>query len=131
MLNTLDQRVPGLKERVVFCSLGTPLTNEHYLYAHQGNLYGIDKSRRQVGPGAFPIQTEIDNLLMCGASTLSHGVSGATSTGLTAARRILKCKLSDLLMMDGPELQIFPSEDPSLWPPKQRRRMRSQGILVE
>jgi phytoene dehydrogenase-like protein len=63
---------------VVFWSLGTPLTNEHFVNATRGNLYDTAKTRGQVGPGAFPVQTEIDGLLMCGASTLSHGVSGAT-----------------------------------------------------
>jgi all-trans-retinol 13,14-reductase len=115
--------VPGISKHVVFWSLGTPLTNEHFVNATKGNLYGIAKTRGQVGPGAFPVQTEIDGLLMCGASTLSHGVSGATASGLAAAKKILNCRTSDLLTMSGPELRIFPSEHPNEWPEDLQKRI--------
>ncbi len=97
LFQSLEQRVPGISQHVVFWSLATPLTNEHYINATRGNLYGIEKSRKQVGPWAFPVQSEIEGLLMCGASTESHGVAGVTGSGLTAARTILKCRTSELL----------------------------------
>ena len=108
--------MPGIREHVVFCDLGTPLTNQHYLAAHQGNLYGTAKSPFQMGPLAFPIKAPLDGLWLCGASTLSHGVAGATASGLAAAKGILRCRTSDLLQQNGPELQIYPSEDISQWP---------------
>ena len=77
----------------------------------------------QVGPGAFPIQTEIPGLYMVGASTLSHGVAGATSSGLAAARKILGCRTADLLTQNGPELRIYPSEDPGAWPAALQERI--------
>jgi all-trans-retinol 13,14-reductase len=123
MLAALDKRVPGLRESLVFCDLGTPLTNEHYVNATDGNLYGIAKSRFQVGPGAFPIKSEIEGLYMVGASTISHGVAGATSTGLAAARAILNCRTRDLLTQNGPELKVYPSEDVSQWPDHLQRRI--------
>lgn len=119
----LDQRVPGLSKHVVFWDLATPLTNVHYLNATQGNLYGIAKSPDQVGPGAFPIQSEIPGLLMCGASTLSHGVAGATMSGLAAARKILQCRTADLLQQNGPPLPLYPAEDLSQWPEDLRKRI--------
>ncbi|RZJ54709.1 MAG: NAD(P)/FAD-dependent oxidoreductase, partial [Flavobacterium sp.] len=61
--------------------------------------------------------TEINNLYLCGASTLSHGVTGATYSGIEAAARILGCTQNDLLMPDETqELRIFDAEDPSSWP---------------
>ncbi|MBK9091214.1 MAG: NAD(P)/FAD-dependent oxidoreductase [Anaerolineae bacterium] len=123
MIQGLERRIPGLSKHVVYWSLGTPLTNEHYINATAGNLYGIAKSRSQVGPGAFPIRTEIEGLLMVGASTLSHGVAGVTASGLAAARRLLHCRTADLLRMNGPELRIYPSEDPSQWPPHLQERI--------
>lgn len=116
LFQSLEQRVPGISRHVVFWSLATPLTNEHYINATRGNLYGIAKSPRQIGPWAFPVQSEIDGLLMCGASTESHGVAGVTGSGLTAARTILKCRTSELLTQRGPELRIYPSEDITQWP---------------
>ena len=123
MLAALDKRVPGLRDSLVFCDLGTPLTNEHYINATNGNLYGIAKSRFQIGPGAFPIKSEMDRLYTVGASTISHGVAGATATGLAAARAILNCRTRDLLAQNGPELKIYPSEDVTKWPEHLQRRI--------
>ena len=123
MFQFLEKRVPGISQHVVFYSLGTPLTNTHYINATQGNLYGTAKSRTQVGPGSFLIQTEFEGLLMCGASTQSHGVAGATLSGLSAARAILGCRTSDLLKQNGPELAIYPSEDVAAWPPHLQAKM--------
>ncbi len=115
MLKALDKRFPGIRESVVFKNLGTPLTNEYYINATRGSLYGIAKSRRQVGPGAFPIRSEIEGLYLCGASTLSHGVAGATVTGLSAAKSILRCRMSDMLKHKGRSLVIHPAEDIAYW----------------
>ncbi|MCP4426594.1 MAG: NAD(P)/FAD-dependent oxidoreductase [Chloroflexi bacterium] len=124
MLSVLDQRIPDFSKHVVFKELGTPLSAEHYLNATRGNLYGIDKSRFQVGPWAFSNKTEIDGLWLCGASTpAGHGVAGATASGLQTAAQILGRRTSQLLTQNGPELPIYPSEDPSQWPAKLRRRM--------
>ncbi len=124
MLKTVDKIVPGLRDNLVYCNLGTPLTNEYYLNATQGNIYGVAHSRRQAGPFAFPYRTEIEDLWMCGASTpAGHGVAGASLSGLMVAKGILKCRLSDLLQADGPELTIYPSEDSSLWPDRLQRRI--------
>ena len=123
MFRALDRRVPGLSKHVIFWSLGTPLTNEHFINATRGNLYGIAKSPKQVGPGAFPVKSEIDGLYLCGASTLSHGVSGVTYSGLAVARKILGCRTADLLTQDGPPLRIYPSEDVSQWPAELQARI--------
>jgi len=116
MFKGLEKRIPGISEHVTFWNLGTPLTNKHYLNVTQGNLYGIEKSVDQVGPWAFSTKTEFEGLLMCGASTLSHGVAGATATGLSAAKVILGCSTAELLTQNGEPLAIYPSEDSSQWP---------------
>ncbi len=125
MFEALEKRIPGISKHVVFWNLATPLTNEHYINATRGSLYGIEKNRRQVGPGAFPTQTEIEGFLMCGASTLSHGVAGAQSSGLAVARKILKCSNDDLFNQDGPEIQIYPSDDISQWPENLQKRIHT------
>ena len=106
MLDYLEKRVPGIKDSVVFKDLATPLTNAHFINSHNGNIYGTDKITKQIGPFGFNTKTEIKNLYLCGASTLSHGVAGVTGTGLRAAATILNCKTKDLLKQDGPELKI-------------------------
>lgn len=118
MLDFLEKRVPGISDSVVFKDLATPLTNAHYINSHKGNLYGTDKITKQMGPFGFNTKTEIKNLYLCGASTLSHGVAGVIGTGLRAAATIFNCKTKDLLKQNGPELRIYPCDDISKWPDK-------------
>jgi phytoene dehydrogenase-like protein len=127
MFQGLEKRVPGLSQHIVYWSLGTPLTNAHYLNATRGNLYGTDKTPSQVGPRGFSNQTEFEGLWMCGASTQSHGVAGVTQSGLATARAILQCRTSDLLKQNGPELKIYPSEDVSQWPENLQKRIAERS----
>ena len=60
MLDMIDPLIPGLRDHMLLCELGTPLTNEYYVSSHRGNLYGTAKSASQIGPFGFPIKTEID-----------------------------------------------------------------------
>lgn len=96
MLSVLEKRIPGIREKIAFSELGTPLTNVHYLQNHLGNMYGIAKSVKQSGPLAFHPETKFENLFLCGASTMGHGVAYSANTGITAASRILKCKPTSL-----------------------------------
>ncbi len=123
MVRGLEKHVPGLSKHIVFYSLGTPLTNEHYLNATRGNLYGIEKSPSQVGPWAFSPRTEFEGLYLCGASTLSHGVAGVTQSGIDAAKAVLNCRTSDILTQHGASLTFLSSEDVSAWPENLRKKM--------
>jgi phytoene dehydrogenase-like protein len=127
MFKGLEKRIPGISKHVTFWDLGTPLTNKHYLNATQGSLYGIEKSVEQIGPRGFSTKTEFKGLLMCGASTMSHGVAGVTSTGLSAAKTLLGCSRDDLLTQNGPPLSIYPSEDTSQWPNYLQKKIE-QGL---
>ena len=131
MVKGLDKRVPGLNKHIVFWDLGTPLTNVHYLNATRGNLYGISKTPRQVGPFAFPVKTEIDGLYMVGASTTSHGVAGVTASGLACAQQILGVGLSEILSQNGPEIEIYPSEDISQWPEHLQKKIERGEVSGE
>lgn len=110
MIATVDRVLPGFARRVTFAEVGTPLTNEHYVEATRGNLYGTEKSRFQVGPFGFSTRTEIEELHLCGASTIGHGVFGATMSGLLVARQILRTPLEALLQQKGPPIRIRDAE---------------------
>ena len=97
MFDMLHQMVPGLRDNVVFSELGTPLTNRYYVAATDGNLYGTEKRRGQIGPVSYPMKTPVDGLWMCGASTIGHGVAGATFSGVMVAQKILGAKKSEIL----------------------------------
>jgi all-trans-retinol 13,14-reductase len=123
MVRGLEKRIPGLSKHIVYYSLGTPLTNEHYLNATRGNLYGIDKRPSQVGPFAFSPRTEFECLYLCGASTVSHGVAGVTASGIDAAKAVLNCRASEILTHNGPGPLFLQAEEPETWPEDLRMKM--------
>lgn len=116
-LNNVEIIIPGIKGKIVQAELGTPKTNEHYINSTRGSVYGTEKSFKQIGPFAFSNKSEIKNLFLCGASTLSHGVGGATYSGVHAAAKILNCKADDLILPDeNQKLRVYDAEDQSTWP---------------
>jgi all-trans-retinol 13,14-reductase len=116
MFETAGRVVPGIRERTVFHSLATPLSNMHYVGATLGAIYGVEHSLRNLGPLSFPVKTEIDGLFQCGASTLAPGIQGVTTSGLAAAAAALGCGTDELLDAKGQSVTILPSEHPSSWP---------------
>jgi all-trans-retinol 13,14-reductase len=117
LLNNIEKLIPNAKNNIVQVELGTPKTNEFYVNSTRGNVYGTEKTLNQVGPFSFKNKSEIENLFLCGASTLSHGVGGATHSGVAAAAAILKCKPEDLLIEDANQkLRIYDAEDATTWP---------------
>lgn len=83
----------------------------------------------QVGPWAFSPRTEFDDLYLCGANTLSHGVAGVTQSGVDAAKPVLNCRTRNILNQNGPSLTFLPSEDMSVWPEYLRRKMQQEEVM--
>ncbi|MBE7436144.1 MAG: NAD(P)/FAD-dependent oxidoreductase [Anaerolineales bacterium] len=131
MVRGLEKRIPGLSKRIVYYSLGTPLTNEHYLNATRGNLYGIEKSPSQVGPLGFTARTEFEGLFLCGQSTMSHGVAGVTASGVDAAKAVLNARARDLLTGRGSGPLFLQAEDTSEWPEVLKRKMERGEVARE
>ena len=92
MLSAIEHQLPGFTRHVVFQDLGSPLTNVHYVESTRGAIYGTEKGRWQLGPFSFQQATPFEGLTLCGASTLGHGVHGASLSGLSAAARVLRCR---------------------------------------
>jgi phytoene dehydrogenase-like protein len=131
MVRGLEKRIPGLSKHIVYFSLGTPLTNEHYLNATRGNLYGIDKRPSQVGPLGFTARTEFEGLFLCGQSTTSHGVAGVTASGIGAAKAILNLRTRDILTQRGSGPRFLQAEDTSAWPEELKRLMERGEMARE
>lgn len=126
-LNNVEKIIPGAKEHVVHAELGTPKTNQYYINGTNGNVYGTEKRLTQIGPFSFKTRSEIKNLFLCGASTLSHGVGGAAYSGLDAAAQILKVKPESLLVPEKNQtLRIYDAEDPSSWPEFVHRKIEDK-----
>jgi phytoene desaturase len=116
-LNNIEKVIPGAKQHVVHAELGTPKTNEHYIKATDGNVYGTEKKFNQIGAFSFKCKSEIKNLYLCGASTVSHGVAGAAHSGVEAAAQILQVKAATLMQADANQkLRIYDAENADSWP---------------
>jgi all-trans-retinol 13,14-reductase len=117
LMNNVEKIIPNAKQNIIQVELGTPKTNEFYINSTKGNVYGTEKTLNQVGPFSYKNKTEIANLFLCGACTLSHGVAGATYSGVAAAALILNCTSDELLIDDeNQEVRIYNAEDESTWP---------------
>jgi phytoene dehydrogenase-like protein len=131
MLNGLEKVLPGVKNKIVHMELGTPITNEFYINGTRGNAYGTEKIFKQIGPFAFQPKTEIENLYLCGASILAHGVAGAANSGVKTASVILKCEPSDLLKHDPEQnVTIFEAEDPSTWSAFVKQKIKDRSARL-
>jgi phytoene dehydrogenase-like protein len=117
LMNTFKRILPAVHKNIVHLEVGTPITNEYYINSTKGNVYGTEKGFMQTGPFSYKAKTEIENLYMCGSSIMSHGVAGASYSGVKTAAEILGCREEDLIQKDeSQELRIYDAEDSSQWP---------------
>lgn len=126
MLRTLEKTLPGVTAAVVMKELGTPTTANHYVNSTEGTSYGPEMSLSQLGPLRFRPKTEIENLFLCGAATLSHGILGATNSGVIAAAKVLNCLPEDLLKNnEGQALRVYSAEEEAGWP----EWLKKKGVI--
>ena len=118
MIAAAENVIPGIGEAIVYRAVGTPLTNAFYCESPFGNSYGTAKTPFQLGPFSYRMQGEIGGLHLCGASTLSHGIAGASISGLMTAQRILGfSSRDDVLAPPDGSLRVYPSDRPEEWLP--------------
>ena len=114
---TLEKVIPGISNHVVQKELGTPLTNKYYINSTRGSVYGTEKSLRHIGPFAYKSKSEIENLYLCGASIVSHGVVGASYSGVQTAATILGSHQIDLLQpSEDQKLRFYEAESDTNYP---------------
>ena len=132
LMNTFKRILPAIHKNIVHLEVGTPITNEYYINSTKGNVYGTEKGFMQTGPFSYKAKTEIENLYMCGASIMSHGVAGASYSGVKTAAEILGCTEDDLIQKDETQqLRIYDAEDKSQWPDWIHERMAAKKKRVE
>jgi phytoene dehydrogenase-like protein len=125
MINGLERVLPGVSNKIVHKELGTPITNEFYINSTEGSVYGTEKSFKQTGPFSYKAKTEIENLYLCGASVMAHGVAGASYSGVQTAAIILNCKQEDLIKTDESQnMRIYNAENSSEYPEWMLRKMK-------
>eukprot|EP01134_Creolimax_fragrantissima_P002616 CFRG2616T1 len=83
---------PKLKDHVEYLDVGTPLSNQHYLRASKGEMYGLDHNKNRFSAEAtaeLRPKTSIPNLCLCGQDVFNCGIVGASFGGLLCAGDIL------------------------------------------
>ncbi|MCK0132523.1 FAD-dependent oxidoreductase [Flavobacteriaceae bacterium F08102] len=129
---TLEKVIPGISAHIVQRELGTPLTNTHYINTTRGSVYGTEKSLRHIGPFAYKTKSEIEHLYLCGASIQSHGVAGASYSGVQTAAKILGCHQEDLLQpADDQQVQVYEAEDASAYPAWMRKKIAIKQTKIK
>lgn len=108
MLKSVEQIVPHIKKHLIAYDVGTPLTNADYVAGEKGSMYGTEKVLEFIGPFAYKIKTEIENLYMCGHSTVGQGFIGGLISGRIAAAKAIGCSVQDLPKAKNQNLKIIP-----------------------
>ena len=132
LLNNLEKVLPNVRDHIVQMDVSTPITNEFYIRSTKGNVYGTEKNLFQVGPWTYSNKAEIENLYLCGASILAHGVGGALNSGIQTAAKILKLHVDDMVKPEaGQDVRIYDAEDRSQWPGWLITKMEQKKKLFE
>ena len=132
MINTLEKVLPGVNDHIIVKELGTPITNEFYINSTNGSVYGTEKTLNQIGPFAFKPKSEIKNLFLCGASIASHGIAGASYSGVQTAGEILNLKQFDLIKHDESQnVRIYDAEDDKDYPSWMLKKIEVKKARLE
>jgi phytoene desaturase len=90
MLDYAEQKIPGLKQHILFVESGSPTTLQRYTLNHKGAAYGWDVTPEQAGANRVANKSPINGLYFAGHwSTPGGGVYGVSYSGMLAAQQIL------------------------------------------
>ncbi|MCA6060328.1 NAD(P)/FAD-dependent oxidoreductase [Thalassolituus sp. ST750PaO-4] len=99
LLEKLYQRLPQLRDKLVFQELSTPLSSDWFQKSTAGEIYGLDHFvDRFKKPFLHPV-TPVKNLYMTGADVMTAGVGGALMAGMMTACAMQGRKAGEVLKL--------------------------------
>lgn len=89
LLNSLEKRLPGIKEKIVDYYTSTPLTFMDYTGTHEGSAYGVMKDCTDPLRSIISPATRISNLYFTGQNLNLHGFMGVTAAAVITCSKIV------------------------------------------
>lgn len=89
LIDALNREFPGIKDKVAFYNVSTPLTYENYTATVEGGMYGILRDATRLGQTVVAQRSHIPNLYMTGQNTNSHGMMGVTNGAMLTCAELL------------------------------------------
>ena len=89
MLDALERQLPGLKAKIDYMEISTPLSTRHFAGYEHGEIYGLDHSPARFRNRSLRPRTAIPGLYLTGQDVVSCGVAGAMAGGYLAGSVIL------------------------------------------
>ncbi|WP_158602286.1 phytoene desaturase family protein [Cohnella endophytica] len=90
LINRMDHYYPGVKQKIEYAELATPMTVERYTGHYKGAIYGSAKTVDQLLENGVNQVTPIKNLFLVGGWTRNgHGYSGVMVGGARLANMLL------------------------------------------
>jgi all-trans-retinol 13,14-reductase len=96
LLAQFKRHFPALAPMLRFHELSTPVTQQHYVRAPQGAMYGIVMDGDRLASAALNVRTPVPGLLLAGQDVAGAGVQAAAMSGLMAAAVIEPALLRQL-----------------------------------
>ncbi|KAL7860695.1 hypothetical protein AOLI_G00170440 [Acnodon oligacanthus] len=96
LLEVVYQVFPKIKDRIEYMDAGTPVTNQHYIAAPKGEIYGADHGTARFSAEfciSMKPQTPIKNLYLTGQDMFSCGYAGALAGAMVCGSVILNRNL--------------------------------------
>lgn len=96
VLEVVTEFFPKIKNRIEYMDAGTPISNQHYLAASKGEIYGADHGVSRFTAevcATIRAQTPIKNLFLTGQDLIACGFAGAIAGAMVCGSTVLKRSL--------------------------------------
>jgi len=80
---------PQTKDCIDYINVGTPLTFNHYINSHKGEIYGLNNSFDRLKDVSISPKTHIENLYLTGQDITTLGFTGGLMGGVLTSNSIL------------------------------------------
>jgi len=89
LIEAVEARLPGLKNKIKSFYSSTPLTYRDYIGSRDGTLYGIEKDYHDPLKTFITPKTKVPNLFLTGQNLNLHGMLGVTVSSIVTCSEIL------------------------------------------